>query len=418
MIKNNFFVFLFLSLITSVTYADKVLVTIGESGQVTEQQLEAAMQAAPFATQFPSMDEKDQAYLRGDMLLRMVRSEALYLEAIAAEKHKSVVFHQEMSNFKTSLLARLYLKRLTQQLKVPDDIDAQFKERTKGNTDALIASRSAYIARNFSTLKMLSINKLISDAKVKTYFEKLDNAPTSETVLAEGEGVLIKYGDLISSKAQGEVDKERIIEKINEWIQLTLTAKAVDEKTENITPQLQEYAHNLTTRLLLKQKEQEWIPNKNTLLDYFQKHPEIAYIPERRQIGQIVLGTQQQAEEMRGRIIAGESLFELAGQHSIDAYGRQRSGDMGWLKEGNGSKEIELAIKDLKDNELSEIVKTDKGWHIIVVVNRKPAERKDYAAIEDRVRQKLLSEKMTTYLQEVMAKYPLKWQIDEHIAIK
>jgi len=418
MIKNNFFVFLFLSLITSVTYADKVLVTIGESGQVTEQQLEAAMQAAPFATQFPSMDEKDQAYLRGDMLLRMVRSEALYLEAIAAEKHKSVVFHQEMSNFKTSLLARLYLKRLTQQLKVPDDIDAQFKERTKGNTDALIASRSAYIARNFSTLKMLSINKLISDAKVKTYFEKLDNAPTSETVLAEGEGVLIKYGDLISSKAQGEVDKERIIEKINEWIQLTLTAKAVDEKTENITPQLQEYAHNLTTRLLLKQKEQEWIPNKNTLLDYFQKHPEIAYIPERRQIGQIVLGTQQQAEEMRGRIIAGESLFELAGQHSIDTYGRQRSGDMGWLKEGNGSKEIELAIKDLKDNELSEIVKTDKGWHIIVVVNRKPAERKDYAAIEDRVRQKLLSEKMTTYLQEVMAKYPLKWQIDEHIAIK
>jgi len=154
------------------------------------------------------------------------------------------------------------------------------------------------------------------------------------------------------------------------------------------------------------------------LLDYFQKHPEIAYIPERRQIGQIVLESQQQAEEMRERIIAGESLFELAGQYSVDAYGRQRSGDMGWLKEGNGSKEIELAIKDLKDNEISEIVKTNKGWHIIVIVNRKPAERKDYAAIEDRVRQRLLSEKMTVYLEEVMAKYPLKWQIDEHIAIK
>jgi len=418
MIKNNFFVFLFFSLITSVTYADKVLVTIGQSGQVTEQQLEAAMQAAPFATQFSSMDEKDQAYLRGDMLLRMARSEALYLEAIATGKHETVVFKQEMSNFKTSLLARLYLKKLTQQLKVPDDIDAQFKERTQGNTDALIASRSAYIARNFSALKMLSINKLISDAKVETYFEKLDNSPVADTVLAEGEGVLIKYGDLISSKAQGEVDKERIIEKVNEWIQLTLTARAVDEKAENINPQLQEYAHNLTTRLLLKEKEQEWIPNKNTLLDYFQKHPEIAYIPERRQIGQIVLESQQQAEEMRERIIAGESLFVLASQYSVDAYGRQRSGDMGWLKEGNGSKEIELAIKDLKDNELSEIVKTNKGWHIIVIVNRKPAERKDYAAIKDRVRQQLIAEKMTVYLQEVMAKYPLQWKIDEHIKIK
>lgn len=416
--KKVLFVFLLLNLFNTVTYANKVLVTIGQSGQVTEQQLEAAMQAAPFATQFPSMDEKDQAYLRGDMLLRMARAEALYQEAVAAEKNQSVVFQQEMGNFKTALLAQRYLSNLREQLKVPEEIDKQFVEKTKGNADALIAARSAYIAKNFTGLKALSINKLIAQAKVKTYFERLDNKPVAETVLAEGEDLSIKYGDLISNKAQGDIDNQRIIEKVNEWIQLILTAKAVDEQKENINPQLQEYARNLTTRLLLLEKEQQWIPGKGTLLDYFQKHPEIAYIPERRQIGQIVLDSRQQAEEIRSRILAGESLFELAGQHSIDDYGRQRSGDMGWLKQGNASKEIETAIKDLKDNELSEIVKTDKGWHLIVIVNRKPSERKDYAAIKDRVRQKLMAEKMTAYLQEVMAKHTLQWHIDEHIKIE
>jgi len=416
--KKTLFACLLLGMFNTVAYADKVLVTIGTSGQVTEYQLEAAMRAAPFSTQFPSMDEDDQAYLRGDMLLRMARAEALYQEAVATGKNQSITFQQEMGNFKTALLAQRYLKNLRQQLKVPEEMDKQLIANTKGNIDALIAARSAYIAKNFSGLKTLSINKLISQAKVKTYFERLDNKPVADTVLAEGEGLSIKYGDLISNKAQGQVDNQRIIEKVNEWIQLILMAEAVDELKENVNPQLQEYARNLTTRLLLLEKEKQWIPNKETLLDYFQKHPKIAYIPERRQIGQIVLGSQQQAKEMRGRILAGESLFELAEKYSIDEYGRQRSGDMGWLKVGNGSKEIELAIKDLKDNEVSEIVKTDKGWHLIIIINRKPSERKNYAAIEDRVRQRLLAEKMTVYIQEVVAKYPLKWKIDEHIKIK
>jgi len=416
--KKTLFVFLLSSLFNTVTYADKVLVTIGQTGQVTEQQLEAAMKAAPFATQFPSMDEQDQAYLRGDMLLRMARAEALYQEAVAAGKNQSVMFQQEMGNFKTALLAQRYLVNLRKQLKVPEDIEKQFVERTQGNGDALIAARSAYIAKNFTGLKTLSINKLVEQAKVKTYFEQLEKEPTADTVLAEGDGLSIKYGDLISSKVQGKVDNQRIIEKVNEWIALTLTAKAVDEEKENIDLQLQEYAHNLTTRLLLLEKEQQWIADENTLVDYFQKHPEIGYIPERRQIGQIVLDSEQQAIQMRDRILAGESLFELAGQYSIDPYGHQRSGDMGWLKEGNASTEIEQAIKNLKDNELSEIIKTNKGWHLIVIVNRKPAERKDFAAIKDRVRQKLIAEKMTVYLQEVMAKHDLQWKIDNHIKIK
>ncbi len=413
--KKTIFIVLLLSLFNTVAYADKVLVTIGKSGQVTARQLETAMQAAPFATQFPSMDEKDQAYLRGDMLLRMARAEALYQEAIAEGKDQSIIFKQEMGNFKTALLAQRYLKNLRQQLKVPDEIETQFATRMKGNNDALIAARSAYIAKHFSTLKTKSIAKLIEQAHVKTYFDRLDNTPAADTVLAQGDALTIKYGDLIANNQQENVDKQRVVEKVNEWIQLILTAKAVDEQKENINPQLQEYAHNLTTRLLLTEKEQQWIPDENTLLDYFQKHPDIAYIPERRQIGQMVLGSKKQAEIMRDRILAGESLFELAGKYSIDAYGRQRSGDMGWLKQGSASKEIEQALKNLKNNEVSGIVKTDKGWHLIIIVNRKPSERKDYEAIKDRVRQKFIAEKMTVYLQEVIAKHPLQWLIDERV---
>ncbi|NOR71218.1 MAG: hypothetical protein GQ532_16225 [Methylomarinum sp.] len=416
--KKIFFISLFFALLNNQANANKVLVTIGKSGQVTEQQLESAMQGAPFATQFPSMDEKDQAYLRGDMLLRMARAEALYQEAVIAGKEQSKLFKYEMGNFKTSLLAQRYLVSLRQQIKIPEALEQQFSAQIQDNSDALIAARSVYVAKHFTSLKDQQISKLIEQANVRTYFERLDKTPTAGTILAEGDGILIKYGDLIPADQQIAIDNQQVTEKVEEWIKLTLMAKAAVAQAENVDAQIQEYAHNLTIRLLLADKEQQWIPDEGTLRDYFQQHPKIGYIPERRQIGQIVLATKEQAEQMQARIKAGESLFELAGQYSIDPYGHQHSGDMGWLKEGSAEPVIEDAIKNLKDNELSAIVKTDKGWHLIVIVNRKPAERKDYAAIKDRVRQKLIAEKMTVYLQEIVEKHPLQWQIDEQIKIK
>jgi len=416
--KKTLFILLLSSLISTKTFAEKVLVTIGKSGQVTEQQLEAAMQAAPFATQFPAMDEKDQAYLRGDMLLRMARAEALYQEAVDSEKNQSDVFKKEMGNYKTSLLAQRYIKNLSQQIKIQKQIEQQLVTKYKGNSDALAAARSIIIAKKFSITKKEKIFQLKKKANVKTYFDRLDKNPTRDTILAEGNALVIKYGDLLPEKTQQSVDKQRITEKVDEWISLLLTAKAAELNGENVDSQLQEYAHNLSTRLLLSEKEQQWIPDDKVLLDYFQKHPDIGYIPERRQIGQIVLSTKQEAENIKNRIQNGESLFNLAGQHSIDPYGKQQSGDMGWLTEGKGSREIEEGIKDLKDNEVSEIIQTDKGWHLVVIVNRKPSERKGYVDIKDRVKQKFLAEKMTVYLQEVTEKHPLQWKIDEYIEDK
>ncbi len=418
--KQTLLIFLLSHFIPTVAYADNVLVTIGNAGQVTEQQLQSAMQAAPFATQFPTMDEQDQAYLRGDMLLRLARAEALYQEAVTTGIKETQVFQLEMSNFKTALLAQLYLANLRNQIKLPESQKQQLERQFIGNSDALTAARSAFIAKQFVARKLENLNKLRDAAGVETFFQRLDQTPGTDTVLAEGEGLTIKYGDsLAESKSEAKLmDKERVITTVNEWIDLTLMAKQALQQGANIDGQLADYARNLSVRLLLSEKEKQWIGSEQVLLDYFQTHPNIGFVPERRQIGQIVLASREQAETMRNRILAGESLFELAGQYSIDPYGQQRAGDMGWLTEGSAAPEIENAIRNLKDNEVSEIINTEKGWHLVVIVNRKPAEHKDFAAIKDRVRQKLIAEKMTEYLRQVTEKYPLQWKIAERNSAK
>ncbi len=404
---------LLIFLSVSNCFADAVLVTIGDSGKVTEQQLESALQAAPFASQFPAMDEKDQAYLRGDLLLRLARAEALYQEAVDQKIPESSLFKQEMSNFKTALLAQRYLLQLSQNIQIPESVEKQFKENAQGQTDALKAARSAYIAQHFKTIKQDKITQLRQQAGLQTFYARLDKQPATNTVLASADNLVIRYGDLVPENAPSKPDKKQIQDKVEEWIDLTLLATAAEQQGIDINAQLQDFGHNLAIRILLAKQEKQWIPDENTLLDYFQKHPKIGYIPERRQIGQIVLSSQEEAEKIHQRILNGESLFELAGQYSIDPYGRQRSGDMGWLTEGSASPAIEKALKSLKDNEISPIIKTDKGWHIITIVSRKPSENKDFNAIKDRVRQKLIAEKMAAYLKYVTDKYPLQWHIPD-----
>lgn len=404
--------YLLLSALWLPVQADQVLVTIGDSGLVTEQELETAMRAAPFATQFPAMDEQDQAYLRGDMLLRLARAEALYQEALATGIHQTKAFQQEISNFATTTLAQRYLYRLRRQITIPETVEQQFRRQFKGNSDALAAARSAYIAKLFAATKQANLISLRHEAEIQNHFERLDERPSRDTVLAEGDDILVRYGDL-PPDVDEPIARGDIEDIVKEWVDLTLMAKAARQAGEDIETQLAEYDHDLAIRLLLAQQERQWIPDERTLIDYFQRHPKLGYIPERRQIGQIVLSSQKHAEQIRDRILGGESLFELAGLYSIDPYGRQRMGDMGWLSADSATPAIERAIAELPNDQVSAPIETDKGWHLVIIVDRKPAERKEFEAIKDRVRQTLLAEKMNHYLREITAKYPLQWQVAE-----
>ncbi len=397
----------------SVAQADQVLVKIGKTGQITESQLESAMRAAPFATQFPAMNEQDQAYLRGDMLQRLAQSEALYLEAQRLGILQHSDFLKDMNQFTASLAAEQYLAALRQQIEIPEALRQKLDTQFENNFDAIAAAESAYRAQEFKQLKAQKVSELMAKAGVKTYFERLNQKPDNDTVLAEGNGLRILYGHLALKNADS-MNQQTLIDKTLEWIQLMLMAKAaMDEGLVN-SAIVEEYRHHLAISRLLEQKQQEWIPDEQVLSDYFQQHPELGLIPERRQIGQLVVATETEAEQLRQRIIKGESLFTLAGQYSIDPYGRERSGDMGWLPEGSAMPEIENVLKTLADNEVSPVIQTAKGWHLVMIVNRKPGQQKSFADIKDRVRQQFVALKMVDYIKQVNERFPIQWQMDLH----
>ena len=70
------------------------------------------------------------------------------------------------------------------------------------------------------------------------------------------------------------------------------------------------------------------------------------------------------AQELKTRIAKGESFANLAQQYSIDS-SKRRGGDLGFFGRGVMVPEFEKAAFVLEKGQVSDIVKTQFGYHII-----------------------------------------------------
>jgi len=77
------------------------------------------------------------------------------------------------------------------------------------------------------------------------------------------------------------------------------------------------------------------------------------------------------AELLRQRILNGEDFAQLAKQYSDDLSSASRGGDLGWVKRGTFVPEFEAAAFNLQPGELSPVVETEFGYHIIQLLQRR-----------------------------------------------
>ncbi|PCJ22858.1 MAG: molecular chaperone SurA [SAR86 cluster bacterium] len=75
--------------------------------------------------------------------------------------------------------------------------------------------------------------------------------------------------------------------------------------------------------------------------------------------------------ELRQRIIDGENFASLARQNSDDASSVVGGGDLDWVSQGYMPLEMELVVDELDINELSEPFRSESGWHIAEVMDRR-----------------------------------------------
>lgn len=74
--------------------------------------------------------------------------------------------------------------------------------------------------------------------------------------------------------------------------------------------------------------------------------------------------------QLRERLVNGESFDDLAKRYSEDVSAPQ-GGDLGWLTPGETVPAFEQAMNGLEPNQISQPVKSQFGWHLIQVLERR-----------------------------------------------
>lgn len=149
---------------------------------------------------------------------------------------------------------------------------------------------------------------------------------------------------------------------------------------------------------------------------YYDANPQLFQQPEQVQASHILVkvdasATQAQKDEARIKIESvqkkaqkGEDFATLAKTYSEGPSGPQ-GGDLGYFRRGQMVKPFEEAAFNMKPNETSDIVETQFGYHLIKVVDKKPAQKIAYADVKERLSEHLKKQKMDseakTYIQSL-----------------
>lgn len=111
----------------------------------------------------------------------------------------------------------------------------------------------------------------------------------------------------------------------------------------------------------------------------------------------------EQARDLLARLRAGEDFSALAKAHSQDEQSAARGGDLGWVEQGTLALQYEDAAAALKPGQISEVVKTPYGYHIIQLLDRrKGGDVKSLDEVRDRVRDLVARQRREEQTQQIV----------------
>jgi peptidyl-prolyl cis-trans isomerase SurA len=103
-------------------------------------------------------------------------------------------------------------------------------------------------------------------------------------------------------------------------------------------------------------------------------------------------------EKLRQRVLNGEDFAALAKEHSEDIGSMLSGGDLGWSRPGMFVAEFESVMAKMKEGEISEPFRSQFGWHILQVQERRQEDITD-DVLRDKAARILTSRRFEDELQ-------------------
>jgi peptidyl-prolyl cis-trans isomerase SurA len=190
---------------------------------------------------------------------------------------------------------------------------------------------------------------------------------------------------VVVSDDQVEAELDR---RLRYYINLVGSQEKFEEFYQKSVVDFKEELRDEVRELIMVQDVQQGLTSKvkvtpSEVRDYYKSIPKdsIPYINSKLTLSQIVKmppvnreeieRVKNKLQEIRYRVMNGENFATLAILYSEDPGSAKQGGELGLFGRGQMFPEFEAAAFSLKPDEVSEIVKTDAGYHILQLIERR-----------------------------------------------
>lgn len=237
---------------------------------------------------------------------------------------------------------------------------------------------------------VVSLDEIKSEIKSMSYFKTNDQFDVNRyRNMLQGNGyVPSQFEELVADNTKQK--------KVEELFRTVLIS-------ENFVNDIVKFKNNKTTVLAVKIGRQDLAPlvsvSEQEIKDYLSKPEnkkaiETAYTenfskynkPEEVKARHILIKgadekSLQKIKEIRSKVNVG-NFSQVANKETQDTSGQSNGGDLGWFAKGRMVPEFEKVAFEMKLGEISEPVKTEFGYHLILVEDKKAQETKPMDAVK------------------------------------
>lgn len=237
---------------------------------------------------------------------------------------------------------------------------------------------------------VVSLDEIKSEIKSMSYFKTNDQFDVNRYKnMLQGNGyVPSQFEELVADNTKQK--------KVEELFRTVLIS-------ENFVNDIVKFKNNKTTVLAVKIGRKDLAPlvsvSEQEIKDYLSKPEnkkaiETAYNenfskynkPEEVKARHILIKgadekSVQKIKEIRSKVNVG-NFSQIANKETQDPTGQSNGGDLGWFAKGRMVPEFEKVAFEMKQGEISEPVKTEFGYHLILVEDKKAQETKPMDAVK------------------------------------
>jgi parvulin-like peptidyl-prolyl isomerase len=244
---------------------------------------------------------------------------------------------------------------------------------------------------------------IINQAKESFLKRLVDNLLIEQEAKKAGMGIVIKDEEVMDVIRDMMAKKKSNMEDFKK--NLAREGTSLESLKKDIRSQM------MRIRLLRREIKSKVIVSDEEIGEYYNKNRQDYEGKETVRLKQIFLAIpakadkktkakiKEEAGQLRKRVLAGES-FELLAVKYSQGPGAAQGGDIGFIEKGTIIAAVESVAFNLPMEQVSEVIESGIGFHIIKVVDKKGAGLKPIAAVREEIKTKIEDEKLEKKYEE------------------